>query len=92
MEWVRTRLNYQGMIVVEAQGRSGGLAMLWRESDHVRLRSLSQNHIDVEVHLEGRQPWRLTGFYGEPNRNLRSKTWELLRNLARDSNLPWVVI
>lgn len=28
MEWVRTRLNFQGMIVVEAQGRSGGLALL----------------------------------------------------------------
>lgn len=23
---------------------------------------------------------------------MRSRTWELLRNLARDSNLPWVVI
>ncbi|XP_074374810.1 uncharacterized protein LOC141715234 [Apium graveolens] len=35
---------------------------------------------------------RLTGFYGEPNRNQRKRTWELLRNLSRDSNLPWCVI
>lgn len=36
--------------------------------------------------------WRLTGLYGEPNRALRRRTWDLLRNLARDSNLPWCVI
>lgn len=92
MEWVRSRLKFQGMIVVEAQGRSGGLALLWREADHVRLLSLSCNHIDVVVQMEGVQPWRLTGFYGEPDRNLRQRTWDLLRNLARDSNLPWCVI
>lgn len=38
------------------------------------------------------QKWRLTGFYGEPDRSKRRKTWDLLRNLARDSNLPWCTI
>ncbi|XP_074326876.1 uncharacterized protein LOC141664821 [Apium graveolens] len=36
--------------------------------------------------------WRLTGIYGEPNRNNRWKTWDLLRTLARDSNLPWCLV
>ncbi|XP_074351958.1 uncharacterized protein LOC141691114 [Apium graveolens] len=53
---------------------------------------MSNNHIDVQVSITGLQPWRLTGFYGEPNRNHRKRTWELLRNLSRDSNLPWCVI
>lgn len=56
MEWVRTRLKWQGMIVVEAQGRSGGLTLLWRDPDHVKLLSISQNHIDVEVHVDDIQP------------------------------------
>lgn len=30
--------------------------------------------------------------YGEPNRNNKRKTWDLLRHLARDSNLPWCTI
>lgn len=80
------------MIVVEANGRSGGLTLLWKETSQVTLRSLSKYHIDVEVTIAGLQPWRLTGFYGEPNRSQRRRTWELLRNLARDSNLPWCVI
>lgn len=37
-------------------------------------------------------PWRLTGVFGEPDRAKRRKTWDLLRNLARDSNLPWCLI
>lgn len=36
--------------------------------------------------------WRLTGLYGEPDRTQRRKTWDLLQNLAKDSNLPWCVI
>ncbi|KAK1366218.1 hypothetical protein POM88_041779 [Heracleum sosnowskyi] len=92
MEWVQARLGFKGMIVVEAQGRSGGLALLWKETNQVKLISLLKHHIDVEVNINGMQTWRLTGFYGEPKRSKRRKTWDLLRNLARDSNLPWCTI
>lgn len=56
------------------------------------LLSFSQHHIDIEVNVAGMNPWRLTGIYGEPDRAQRRKTWDLLRHLARDSNLPWCVI
>lgn len=78
MESIRMQINFQGMLVVEPQGRSGGFALLWRINDHVKLLSLSQNHIDMEIAQDDMQVWRLTGFYGEPNRNLRRITWELL--------------
>ncbi|XP_074342489.1 uncharacterized protein LOC141680061 [Apium graveolens] len=92
MEWVQLKLGYQGMFVVDSVGRSGGLAMLWQEKDQVELMGFSQSHIDVRVNMEHGTPWRLTGLYGEPNRALRRRTWDLLRNLSRDSNLPWCVI
>lgn len=88
IEWVRKRLGFEGLFVVEPQGRSGGLALLWKKNDQVNLVSFSQNHIDVKVKVADMNLWRLTGFYGEPNRFQRRKTWDLLRNLARDSNLP----
>lgn len=50
------------------------------------------NHIDIEVKVGDAQPWRLTGIYGEPNKNLRRRTWDILSKLARYSNLPWCVI
>lgn len=63
--------------------------MAWREKDQATVRSFSQNHIDVDVKVDGLGCWRLTGIYGEPNRNYPRRTWDLLRNLSRDSNLPW---
>lgn len=92
MEWIRNVLGYEGMIVVEPEGRSGGLALLWREENQASLLSMSKHHIDVETKVSNMLPWRLTGLYGEPNRNHRKKTWDLLRHLARDSNLPWCTI
>lgn len=46
----------------------------------------------MKVRVEGLGEWRLTGIYGEPDRSQRRKTWDLLRNLSRDSNLPWCTI
>lgn len=74
MEWIRNSLGYEGMVVIDPQGRNGGLALLWREQDQAKLRSMSQNHIDVEVLVEGLGVWRLTGVYGEPDRSQWRKT------------------
>ncbi|KAJ4842864.1 hypothetical protein Tsubulata_010456 [Turnera subulata] len=49
------------------------------------------NHIDVSIEISGTLPWRLTGFYGEPNESERSTTWDLLKLLKTKSTLPWVV-
>lgn len=92
LEWVRIQLGFEGLFVVEPDGRSGGLALLWKDSEQENLMGFSQYHIDVEVNIEGMRRWRLTGVYGEPNRSQRRKTWDLLRHLARDSNLPWCVV
>ncbi|KAL8133749.1 hypothetical protein AgCh_008986 [Apium graveolens] len=56
------------------------------------LSSLSKNHIDGVVSIEGREDWRLTGFYEDPNRLLRRNTWNLLRLLNHQSSLPWCII
>ncbi|KAJ9554109.1 hypothetical protein OSB04_018154 [Centaurea solstitialis] len=38
------------------------------------------------------EAWRLTGFYGFPERNRRRDSWNFLRSLADNTNQPWVVI
>ncbi|XP_074346940.1 uncharacterized protein LOC141685753 [Apium graveolens] len=92
MEKVRRALHFDGLFAVDSQGMSGGLALLWRVKDQVNLQSFSRNHIDIEIKVDGKEVWRLTGIYGESDRSQRRKTWDLLRNLARDSNLPWCAI
>ena len=36
--------------------------------------------------------WRLTGFYGAPERAKRKESWQLLRTLVVLSNLSWCCI
>lgn len=92
MERLCNKLQFDGFVAVEPQGRSGGVALFWKCSGDVKLISMSRYHIDVEVSSNNASTWRLTGLYGEPVRAERHKTWDLLRNLSRDANLPWCVM
>lgn len=51
----------------------------------------SLNYIDIEVSEGGRSTWRLTCFYGYPERDRRQQSWDLLRFLAAKSHLPWCI-
>lgn len=68
------------------------MTLLWKKENQATLLSFSNYHIDIATKEFGMGDWRFTGFYGEPNRNNRRKTWDLLRNLSRDGNLPWCVM
>ncbi|KAM6584602.1 hypothetical protein CsatB_011604 [Cannabis sativa] len=85
-------LKFEGVFGVEAQGSSGGLALLWKNKDDGRVLGYSNSHIDFLVESSEKGAWKLTGFYGEPERNNRHRSWTLLRTLATDSTLPWCVI
>ncbi|XP_074374722.1 uncharacterized protein LOC141715140 [Apium graveolens] len=92
MEKLSNVLGFKGFIAVEPQGRSGGIALFWKNADAGKLLSLSRSHIDVTINKFNGCDWRLTGIYGEPARTQRHKTWDMLRNLSRDANLPWCLV
>lgn len=92
LEQIRQNLGFEGCLVVDRIGRSGGLAMLWRKQRMCDVVNYSQNFITVIVHENDTDRWRLTGFYGIPNRGRRKDSWNILRDLASQSNLPWCVI
>ncbi|KAL6180520.1 hypothetical protein ACLB2K_047182 [Fragaria x ananassa] len=76
------------------EGQSGGVYLFWEDRLDIRFLSKSSNHIDVEVFaVDGSGiRWRLTGFYGYLVAADRHLSWDLLRELADHSSLPWVVI
>ncbi|XP_019189996.1 PREDICTED: uncharacterized protein LOC109184450 [Ipomoea nil] len=92
VEEVRVKLGFEGACSVDHVGLGGGLALFWRDADGASLLSYSSNHIDMMVTLPGRPAWRLTGFYGNPDRTQRHVTWNLLRRLRDRSSLPWIVV
>ena len=92
MRRIRNKMKYTQGITVQSDGRSGGLAMMWKEGVDIRLRSCSNSHIDVEIH-EGSAPtpWRATGFYGQPDAGKRFISWQLLDLLKNQISMPWIV-
>lgn len=91
VEEIRSRINFKCCFVVDCVGRSGGLCVLWKEATCFSILNFSNNHIDILINCS-RGEWRLTGFYGFPERNRRRQSWNLLRRLSSSSSLPWVVI
>ncbi|KAL4602602.1 hypothetical protein ACB092_10G064800 [Castanea dentata] len=69
---IQTKLNFTQGIVVPSDGRSGSLALLWKEGTDVTFKSCSNTHIDVVVRESSTSiPWRATGFYGQPETEKR---------------------
>jgi hypothetical protein len=89
---IRTKLGFDAAFAVDRMGRSGGLALLWRNHINCRVINYSHNFINVEVTSDKWSAWRFTGFYGHPEQERRRDSWDLLRSLAHDVSLPWCVM
>ncbi|XP_062171134.1 uncharacterized protein LOC133876926 [Alnus glutinosa] len=90
MEKIRCRLGFESLFVVDPVGRSGGLALFWRNSTGLKIYNYSRYHIQAIVkNNEGRDFWKLMGFYGHPNRARRGESWLLLKLLKSGPCLPW---
>ncbi|XP_050232160.1 uncharacterized protein LOC126680912 isoform X1 [Mercurialis annua] len=88
IERIGRSMGFTEFFVVESVGRSGGLAFMWKDMDAVSVLGHSHHHIDLRIS----SPvgiWRLTGFYGYPERHRRRQSWNLLRSLSMSNNLPW---
>ena len=92
-ENLRKKMKMDRMIVSPSlDGRRGGLLLLWKKEVRIYSRTASLDFIDVIVEEENDVQWRLTGIYGEPSWDNKHRTYQLLRDLDVQSNLPWTVI
>ena len=92
MKGFQNKIEYTEGIIVPSDGQSGGLAMIWKKGMAISLKSCSNSHIDVVVEGEANQdPWRATGFYGQPDSSKRKISWSLLEMLNKQCNMPWIV-
>jgi hypothetical protein len=92
MEVVRIKLGFAGAFIVDSVGRSGGLALLWKDDKEVEIQNFSRRHINAVVKEDGLLPWKLTGFYGHPDWAKRHEAWALLSHLKQYNPMPWLVI
>lgn len=70
----------------------GGLAVLWKNTVNCSIDSSSSNHIDFIMLNDSTPHWRLSCFYGYPERERRRESWGLIRHLCSIPTLPWCII
>ncbi|KAL5770094.1 hypothetical protein ACOSP7_014248 [Xanthoceras sorbifolium] len=88
---IRQGLGFENCFVVDRIGVGGDLMLLWKSSIEVIVQSFTKGHINALVKdLDGIR-WRFTRFYGDPKRELRFHSWNLLSRLGGACRLPWVV-
>ena len=87
---VKRKIQFDNMFVVPRANRGGGLVLFWKESIEVTVEGSDKNHIDAIIKRNIEDEWRFTGFYGEPNTQRRIESWDLLWNLNRKFNIPWL--
>ncbi|KAK6124264.1 hypothetical protein DH2020_042016 [Rehmannia glutinosa] len=83
-------LGFNYGVFADSVGRSGGLALFWKDEVDVSVKYINRFFIDSIITSNGRA-WRFTGFYGNPDRSLRVLSWALLRRLKSLFSLPWLI-
>jgi hypothetical protein len=71
MESIRVMLKYDACLSIDVEGRSEGLAIMWRDTVKCRVMNYSRNFINIIVEDGEKGEWRLTCYYGYPERNHR---------------------
>ncbi|KAB1671571.1 hypothetical protein, partial [Gossypium barbadense] len=54
---IRRKCRMEGCLAVNAEGRNGGLIMMWKDSKQVEIQTYSSNHIDSLIHVENDSPF-----------------------------------
>jgi hypothetical protein len=62
---------------------------MWKDTIKCGVMNYSKNFINLVVEED---EWRLTCYYGYPERGRRRQAWDLLRELQDMSDLPWCII
>ncbi|KAA3477524.1 reverse transcriptase [Gossypium australe] len=88
---VRYRCKMDGCLAVDAEGRSGDLALMWREGVKVTVQNYSKYHIDSLVNMEDSETIRFTGFYGQSDPILKKQSWDILKRVKSTVREGWIV-
>ena len=83
MNRLKVRVDFEIFFTISRLGRSGGLAILWKEEVGLEVKNYSQLDIDVHITSKGGEVWWPIGFYGHPD----SKKEERILSFAKSP--PW---
>lgn len=89
IEEIRVQLQFECFYAVYCIGRNGGIGVLWRLASLCSIVNLTINFVNLDIVDVEKGTWRLTAFYGCPQRSRRKESWSMLRGLATSISIPW---
>jgi hypothetical protein len=93
LDWLRVRLGFEGMFVVDPVGRSGGLALFWKEGTGLgNSELLSATHQCRHQWNGHEQELETHRILWQPNTSKRDESWDLMRILKQFSPRPWLCV
>ncbi|KAF7826560.1 reverse transcriptase [Senna tora] len=88
VEFLRRKLRFDKVFVVEAIGRSGGLALFWKNSVVLQVMDSCANFIHTAIQLSSQgQVFLMTFMYGHPDFSDRRHLWPIISNLNHDREI-----
>lgn len=92
LEGIRRKFSFSDGFCVSSEGHSGGLGLWWRDCT-TTLISYSSHHILIEVQddMETGSTWHACRIYGWADHQNKSKTWELMGKIRRDTRGPLIM-
>ncbi|CAN1126970.1 hypothetical protein LINPERHAP2_LOCUS3738 [Linum perenne] len=90
---VRRKLRFNSSFIVEAQGFSEGIWLLWNETDF-KIKILGSSHffIHVQVNWDSGKSCEATFVYASPFIQGRRALWDDLRRISASIAKPWVLM
>ncbi|XP_075650059.1 uncharacterized protein LOC142620589 [Castanea sativa] len=85
-------LPFKNKLIVKKPNSGGGLALLWKPEVQLDVINYTDNHTLAKVVEDDGFEWFLTGFYGWPEIDQKTKSWALLSHLATFVDGPWCCI
>lgn len=86
----QSHFGYDNLVTVDPFGRSGGLALFYKNEYQLKILYSSNRMIDVEAVTLGKKVF-LTFVYGDPVQNLREQVWERLTRYGLSRSDPWFI-
>lgn len=86
------RMGFTHQLIVEAQGMSGGIWLLWNEA-HLKITALKTHKQFIHCTIEGmgKCVWSFSEVYASPREMERKDLWTELELISRSTRGPWLV-
>lgn len=88
---IQVWLGYNRVYTINPIGRSGGLAVFWKNSVDVEILSANKNIIDMSVRM-GKEIFFVSCIYGEPNEGKRQWVWEKISRIGTQRRGSWCML